>query len=67
MMILIISYHFNSSVIITKCYAVFVDPPAAANQDDNTLTQHNNNEPAADLRGAIESPPVENLEQGEFV
>ena len=64
-MILIISYHFNSSVIITKCYAVFVDPPAEANQYDST--QHNNNEPAADSQGVIESPPVENLEKGKFV
>ena len=66
-MILIISYHFNSSVIITKCYAVFVGPPAASKQDDNTVTHHNNNEPAADSQGVIESPPVENLEKGKFV
>ena len=63
MMLLIISYHFNSSVIITKCYAVFVDPPAEANQYDST--QHNNNEPAADSQGQVDSPAVKNSEQGE--
>ena len=67
MMLLIISYHFHSSVLITNRDAVFVDPPAAAIQDDNTVTQHNNNKPAADPQGVIESPPVENLEKGKFV
>ena len=67
MMLLIISYHFHSSVLITNRDAVFVDPPAAANQDDNTETHHTNNEPAANSQGVIKSPPVENLEKGKFV